>query len=68
MRPVDEMYSMFAFEIEDQRTFEAMERWLHVYYPEAEWKVTRSDRGHGTQVTVKFNSPHEQTFYMLKWA
>ena len=66
MRPIDEMYNIFAFDIETADVFRAMEEWLHTYYPEATWRVNPSERG--VAVSVEFNSPEEQSFYMLKWA
>lgn len=66
MKPIKELYDVFAYDYETADVYRAMEEWLHTHYPEAIWKVHPSSRG--VAVSVEFNSPEEQSFYMLKWA
>lgn len=66
MKPVNEMWDEFAFEIDTDATFRAMEEWLDARYPEAKWHVSKSD--YGVSVSVEFNTPKELSFYMLKWS
>ena len=66
MKPIDDLWWAFSFELEDEKTASKMEQWLHARYPEAIWHVKLVESK--ISVSVEFNTPEEQSFYMLKWA